>query len=58
MPGTSSAPAGPSWYYLYVILDIYSRYVTGWMVATGESAALAGKLIAETCASRESGPGS
>jgi putative transposase len=36
--------------HLYVILDIYSRYVVGWMVASRESAALAGKLIASTCA--------
>ena len=33
-----------------MILDIYSRYVVGWMVATRESAALAEKLIAATCA--------
>jgi hypothetical protein len=33
-----------------VILDIYSRYVVGWMVATRESAVLAEKLIAATCA--------
>lgn len=37
-----------TWYYLYVILDIYSRYVVGWMVATRESAELAGHLISET----------
>jgi putative transposase len=36
--------------HLYVILDIYSRYAAGWMVATRESAALAEKLISETCA--------
>jgi putative transposase len=36
--------------HLYVIIDIYSRYVVGWMVATRESAVLAEKLIAETCA--------
>ena len=36
--------------HLYVILDIFSRYVVGWMVATCESAALAEKLIAATCA--------
>src|SRR5438046_6102276 len=44
---------GPvKWTYchLYVILDIFSRYVVGWMVATCESAALAEKLIAATCA--------
>jgi putative transposase len=42
-------PAKWTYYHLYVILDIYSRYVVGWMVATRESAALAGKLIAATC---------
>ena len=43
-------PAKWTYYYLYVILDIFSRYVVGWMVATRESAALAEQLIAETCA--------
>src|SRR6202008_535587 len=43
-------PAKWSWYYLYVILDIFSRYVVGWMVATRESAALAEVLIRQTCA--------
>lgn len=38
-----------SYFYLYVILDIFSRYVVGWMVATCELAALARQLIAETC---------
>jgi putative transposase len=42
-------PAKWTYYYLYVILDIYSRYAVGWMVATRESAALAEKLIAATC---------
>jgi putative transposase len=42
-------PAKWTYYYLYVVLDIYSRYVTGWMLATRESAALAEKLIADTC---------
>lgn len=37
-----------TYFYLYVILDIFSRHVVGWMVAPGESAALARKLIAET----------
>ena len=37
-----------TYYYLYVILDIFSRYVVGWMVATGESAALAERLIQES----------
>jgi putative transposase len=43
-------PAKWTYYYLYVILDIYSRYAVGWMVATCESAALAEKLIAAACA--------
>ena len=43
-------PAKWTYYHLYVILDISSRYVVGWMVATCESAALAEKLIAATCA--------
>jgi putative transposase len=39
-----------AYFHLYVILDVFSRYVVGWMVALRESAALAEKLIAETCA--------
>ena len=35
--------------YLYVLLDIFSRYVVGWMVADRENAALAATLIEETC---------
>ena len=35
-------------FYLYVLLDVFSRYVVGWMVANRESAALAKKLIKET----------
>ena len=50
-------PAKWTYYHLYVILDIYSRYVTGWMVATCESAALAEKLISETCARQGIGRG-
>ena len=43
-------PAKWTYYHLYVILDIFSRYAVGWMVATRESAVLAEKLIAATCA--------
>jgi putative transposase len=43
-------PAKWTYYYLYVLLDIYSRYVTGWMVAHREHAALAERLMAETLA--------
>jgi putative transposase len=42
-------PAKWTYYYLYVILDVFSRYVVGWMVAHRETAALAQKLIASTC---------
>jgi putative transposase len=45
-------PAKWSWYYLYVILDIYSRYVVGWMVASRESAGLAEVLIRQTVANQ------
>jgi transposase InsO family protein len=38
-----------TYFYLYVILDIYSRYVVGWMLAPREQDALAKKLIEETC---------
>jgi putative transposase len=50
-------PAKWTYYYLYVILDIYSRYAVGWMVATGESAALAEKLIAATVTKQSIGRG-
>ena len=33
-----------TYYYLYVILDIFSRYVVGWMLAHREQAELASKL--------------
>lgn len=43
-------PATWTYFYLYVILDIFSRYVVGWMLADAERAALATRLISETCA--------
>ncbi len=42
---------------LYVILDVFSRYVPGWMVATHESAVLAERLIAETAEKEGITPG-
>jgi len=42
-------PAKWTYFYLYVILDIFSRYVVGWMAAHRESSALANRLIDETC---------
>jgi putative transposase len=41
-------PAKWTYYYLYVILDIFSRYPVGWMVAHRESAVLAERLITES----------
>jgi putative transposase len=42
-----------TYFYLYVILDVFSRYVVGWMVAHQETAALAKRLIEETCRKQE-----
>ncbi len=41
--------------YLYVVLDVYSRYVVGWLLSTRESAALARELVEQT-ALREAVP--
>jgi putative transposase len=50
-------PVKWSYYYLYVILDIFSRYVVGWMIAYRESATLAKRLTAETCEKQNVRPG-
>jgi putative transposase len=50
-------PVKWTYFYLYVILDIFSRYVVGWMVASRESALLAEKLIHETCLKQGIQPG-
>ena len=42
-------PAQWTYFYLYVILDVFSRYVVGWMIAPRESSVLAKNLIQETC---------
>jgi putative transposase len=42
-------PAKWTYYYLYNILDVFSRYSVGWMIAERESASLAEELIAATC---------
>jgi putative transposase len=46
-----------SYFHLYVILDIFSRYAVAWMVAMRESAELAKRLIAETCEKQGIRPG-
>jgi putative transposase len=43
-------PTKWTYFYLYVMLDVFSRYVVGWMVAHRESAMLAERFIHETCA--------
>jgi putative transposase len=50
-------PVKWTYFYLYVILDVFSRYVTGWMVAMRESAELAKRLIAESCQKQRIQPG-
>ena len=50
-------PAKWTYFYLYVILDVFSRYVTGWMVAMRESAELAKRLIEQSCAKQNIQPG-
>jgi putative transposase len=50
-------PVKWSYYHLYVILDIYSRYVVGWMVAYRETAELAEQLIADTIGKQNIAPG-
>jgi putative transposase len=37
-----------TYFHLYVVIDIYSRYVPGWLLATRETAALAERLLADT----------
>jgi putative transposase len=50
-------PAKWTCFHLYVILDIFSRYVVGWLIAERESAELAEQLIAETVARHDVEPG-
>ncbi|MBK9697979.1 MAG: transposase family protein [Propionibacteriaceae bacterium] len=41
-------PVKWTYYHLYCIIDIYSRYIVGWMVASRESAELAERLFTDT----------
>jgi len=50
-------PAKWTHYHLYVILDVFSRYVVGWMIAYRESAELAKKLIDHSCQKQLIAPG-
>lgn len=42
-------PAKWTYFYLYVVLDVFSRYAVGWMIAHRESAQLAKQLFKDTC---------
>jgi len=50
-------PAKWTYFYLYVILDVFSRYVVGWMLAHRESAELAQRFVEETAAKQQIPPG-
>lgn len=50
-------PAKWTYFYLYVLLDVFSRYVVGWMLAHRESAALAKKLIEQSLKKHAIRPG-
>ena len=50
-------PVKWTYFYLYVILDIFSRFAVGWMIASRESKALATRLIAETIHKQSVSPG-
>lgn len=46
-------PATWTYFYLYVMLDVFSRYVVGWLLAPRESAALAEDLTIAACAKQQ-----
>src|SRR5262249_21249032 len=50
-------PVKWTFYYLYVILDVFSRFVVGWMIAYRESAELARRLIEHSCRRQSIEPG-
>lgn len=49
-------PTKWTYYYLYVMLDIFSRYVVGWLIADCESSTLAQELITDSCAKQRIRP--
>lgn len=50
-------PAKWTYFYLYVMLDVFSRYVTGWMIAYREVAELAKEFIEEAIGKHQIPPG-
>jgi putative transposase len=51
-----NGPGKYSYFHLYVILDVFSRYAAGWMVAHRESKVLAERLIRQTCQKQQIQP--
>ena len=49
-------PVKWTYFYLYVLLDIFSRYVVGWLIADRESSQLAKELMAASCAKQNIAP--
>jgi putative transposase len=50
-------PAKWTGYHLYVILDVFSRFVVGWMIAYRECAEVAKRLIEHSCSKQLIAPG-
>jgi putative transposase len=50
-------PVKWTYYYLYVVIDIFSRYVPGWLLATAENALYAKALLNDTVAKQLIVPG-
>jgi putative transposase len=49
-------PARWTYFYLYVILDVFSRYAVGWTVQHRESSSVAKALIGQACEQQQIGP--
>jgi len=45
-----------AWLYLYVLIDLYSRYVIGWMIASTENSALACRFVGTCAANHQIAP--
>jgi len=50
-------PTKGTCYHLYVIIDVFSRYIPGWLLADRESTNLAKRLVRETCRKQKIKPG-
>ena len=45
-----------AWLYLYVLIDLFSRYVVGWMIASTQNSALACRFVGSCAANHQIGP--